>query len=250
MFLSATQTRHLSELMVALAEPHGEAEIRERIGLRLLDLLGADYYASYVWDDARGVFGGRVALNMSDSNLSSYEAYYQYHDPITSLMQRQRSATLVEQVMPQAELVRTEFFNDFLYRDGLYWGVNLYAWDGDRNIGDMRIWRSRRRERFGADTLDLLELIKPAFVAALKRGRREPAGRHGAAGAACDRPLDVLSERERAVVRLVSLGLRDKAIAQRLGIGFTTVRSHLGHAFRKLGVANRTQLAERMAHRA
>jgi DNA-binding NarL/FixJ family response regulator len=114
----------------------------------------------------------------------------------------------------------------------------------------MRIWRSRRRERFGADTLDLLELIKPAFVAALKRGRREPAGRHGAAGAACGRPLDVLSERERAVVRLVSLGLRDKAIAQRLGIGFTTVRSHLGHAFRKLGVANRTQLAERMAHRA
>jgi acyl carrier protein len=56
--------------------------------------------------------------------------------------------------------VRTEFFNDFLYRDGLYWGVNLYAWDGDRNIGDMRIWRSRRRERFGADTLDLLELTK------------------------------------------------------------------------------------------
>jgi DNA-binding CsgD family transcriptional regulator len=249
MFLSSAQTRHLAELMVALAEPHDEAEIRERIGLRLLDLLGADYYASYVWDDARGVFGGRVALNMSDSNLSSYEAYYQYHDPITSLMQRRRSATLVEQVMPQAELVQTEFFNDFLYRDGLYWGVNLYAWDGDRNIGDMRIWRSRRRERFGGDTLELLELIKPAFVAALRRGRREPPG-HGTAPAAPAHPLDALSERELAVVRLASLGLRDKAIAQRLGIGFTTVRSHLGHAFRKLGVANRTQLAERMAHRA
>ena len=248
MFLSAAQSRSLSRLMVTLAEPHGEAEVREQIGLRLLDLLGADYYASYVWNAERGVFGSRVALNMSDRNLSSYEAYYQYHDPITSKMQQHREATLVEQVMPQAELVKTEFFNDFLHRDGLYWGVNLYAWDGDDNIGDMRIWRSKKRERFGADALALLELIKPAFVAALKRARGERLAdsrpRRRQRGAAADARL---SERERAVVQLASIGLRDKAIAQRLGIGFTTVRTHLGHAFRKLGVENRTQLADRVA---
>jgi len=249
MFLSAAQSRSLSRLIVALGEPHAEAEVREGIGQRLLELLDADYYASYVWDESRAVFGGRVALNMSDRNLSTYEAYYQHHDPITPKLQRHRSATLVEQVMPQAELVKTEFFNDFLYRDGLYWGVNLYAWDGDRNIGDMRIWRGRRRERFGADTLELLELIKPAYVAALKRSRREEAAASRAEGAAAaQRPgLAMLSEREQAVVRLASLGLRDKAIAQRLGIGFTTVRTHLDHAFRKLGVENRTQLAERVA---
>jgi DNA-binding CsgD family transcriptional regulator len=266
MFLSAAQSRTLSKLMVTLAEPHGEAEVREQIGLQLLDLLGADYYASYVWDAARGVFGKRVALNMSDGNLSSYEAYYQYHDPITSQMQRRRDATLVEQVMPQSELVKTEFFNDFLHRDGLYWGVNLYAWDGDENIGDMRIWRSRKRERLGPDALELLELIKPAFVAALKRVRQErdaasaPAGRSGAPSvdpfaadaASPQRALAAarrasLSERERSVVQLASIGLRDKAIAQRLGIGFTTVRTHLSHAFRKLGVENRTQLVDRVA---
>jgi DNA-binding CsgD family transcriptional regulator len=255
MFLSATQSRMLSRLMVTLAEPHGEAEVREQIGLRLLDLLGADYYASYVWNAERGVFDSRVALNMSDRNLSSYEAYYQYHDPITSQMQKHRDATLVEQVMPQSQLVRTEFFNDFLHRDGLYWGVNLYAWDGDENIGDMRIWRSRKRERFDADSLALLELIKPAFVAALRRARRERPDNAAAASTRVVAPArsgaapqgTALSERERAVVQLASIGLRDKAIAQRLGIGFTTVRTHLGHAFRKLGVENRTQLVERLA---
>lgn len=249
MFLSAAQGRSLSRLIVALGEPHGEAEVREGIGQRLLELLEADYYASYVWDESRGVFGGRVALNMSDRNLATYEAYYQHHDPITPKLQRHRSATLVEQVMPQAELVKTEFFNDFLHRDGLYWGVNLYAWDGDRNIGDMRIWRSRKRERFGADTLELLELVKPAYVAALKRSRREvaAAARGDGTAPAPRAALAALSEREQAVVRLASLGLRDKAIAQRLGIGFTTVRTHLDHAFRKLGVENRTQLAERVA---
>ena len=266
MFLSAAQSRVLSGLMETLAEPYGEAEVRERIGRSLLELLEADYYASYVWDAGRGIFGSRVALNMSDRNLSSYEAYYQYHDPITGQMQRRRQATLVEQVMPQAELVRTEFFNDFLHRDGLYWGVNLYAWDGDENIGDMRIWRSRRRERFGAEALELLELIRPAFVAALRRGRSEggapsaaPTGEarqrpaRGAGAVAPGGPAPspasrpALSERERAIVQLASLGLRDKAIAQRLGIGFTTVRTHLGHAFRKLGVENRTQLVDRVA---
>jgi len=249
--------------MVTLAEPHGEAEVRERIGLQLLDLLGADYYASYVWNAERGLFGSRVALNMSDRNLNSYEAYYQYHDPITAQMQRRREATLVEQVMPQAALVKTEFFNDFLHRDGLYWGVNLYAWDGDENIGDMRIWRSRKRSRFGAETLEWLELIKPAFVAALKRSRRKslaaapaPPGSAGGPGAPLAAPSppalgtrrgSALSARERAVVQLASIGLGDKAIAQKLGIGFTTVRTHLGHAFRKLGVENRTQLVDRVA---
>lgn len=260
MFLSAAQTRTLSKVMVTLAEPHGEPDIRKRLGIQLLELLGADYYASYVWDASRCIFGSRVSLNMSERNLSSYEVYYQHHDPITSQMQRHRDATLVEQVMPQSELVKTEFFNDFLYRDGLYWGVNMYAWHDDENIGDMRIWRSRKRERFGRETLDLLELIKPAFVAALRRVRNPaaaalpdrpdpvplaaaatPARRTGAA------PLHpTLTPRELAVVQLASLGLPDKAIAQRLGIGFTTVRTHIGNAFHKLGVDNRAQLAGRM----
>jgi hypothetical protein len=68
--------------------------------------------------------------------------------------------------MPQCDLVRTEFFNDFLARDGLHWGVNLYAWVGDQNIGDMRIWRDRRHENFSSDDLQLLDLMRPVFTAA------------------------------------------------------------------------------------
>ncbi|NLD55119.1 MAG: helix-turn-helix transcriptional regulator [Burkholderiaceae bacterium] len=271
MYLSAAKARLLSEVMVTLAEPHEEAQIRQRIGEQLLGLLEADHYASYVWNDEAGIFMDRVALNMCPRNLSAYEAYYQYHDPITSLLQQRRGPTLVGQVMPQSELVRTEFFNDFLYRDGLYWGVNLYAWDGDRNIGDMRIWRGRRRDNFDAESVGILELIRPAFTAALKRARKASALR-----AAPDRLTNVpagsreasaclpapgwsvpaeesaptsrlLSGREAEVARLAAIGWPDKAIARRLGIGFTTVRTHLGHAFRKLGVQNRVQLASCLA---
>jgi DNA-binding CsgD family transcriptional regulator len=244
MYLSGAKAKLLSEVLVTLAEPHGEAQIRRRVGEQLLALLEADHYASYVWNDAAGIFESRVALNMCPRNLSTYEAYFQYHDPITSLLQQRRGPTLVGEVMPQSQLVRTEFFNDFLYKDGLYWGVNLYAWDGDRNIGDMRIWRGRRRDNFDPESLAILELIRPAFTAALKRARASPPSGSAPPGKGV---RERLSERECQVARLAAIGWSDKAIARRLGIGFTTVRTHLSHIFRKLGVENRVQLAARLA---
>jgi len=83
---------------------------------------------------------------MDPKNLANYDAYFQHRDPITFKLQARREATLVTQVMPQRELMRTEFFNDFLARDGLHWGVNAYSFVGNHNIGDVRIWRHRRRE--------------------------------------------------------------------------------------------------------
>lgn len=67
--------------MQTLAEPYAEAEVRQRVGALLLDLLDADYCASYVWDEVSHSFGDRVALNMSDLNLATYEAYFQHRDP-------------------------------------------------------------------------------------------------------------------------------------------------------------------------
>ena len=75
--------------------------MRERVGYGLLDLLKADYFASYVWDEVANRFDGRVTLNMNDDTLQSYEAYYQFHDPITFELQARRVPTLVTQVMPQ-----------------------------------------------------------------------------------------------------------------------------------------------------
>ena len=238
MHLTASESRCLSRLFGLLAEDMAEREVRERLGHGLLDLLKADYFASYVWDEAAHRFGGRVTINMNDDTLGSYEAYYQFHDPITYALQVRRVPTLVTQVMPQRELMRTEFFNDFLARDGLHWGVNVYSYVDGSNIGDLRIWRGKRRDNFDVHALDLLNLIEPAFTGALHRAslRARLAGAAGSSAAE-------LSPRELAVARMVGEGLTDKQIAQHLGVELSTVRTYLKRAFDKLGVQRRGGVA-------
>ncbi len=51
-----------------------------------------------------------------------------------------------------------------------------------------------------------------------------------------------LTAREQEVVRLVSRGLSNKAIAHELGISPRTVEGHLNHVFDKLGANSRTEL--------
>jgi DNA-binding NarL/FixJ family response regulator len=52
-----------------------------------------------------------------------------------------------------------------------------------------------------------------------------------------------LTAREAEVVRLVSRGMTNKAIASELGISPRTVEGHLNHVFEKLGTNSRTELA-------
>lgn len=233
MYLNKEKSRILSELFSLMAEDYDEAEVRMRVGEGLLRLLDADQFASFVWRDRERRFGARVAINMSDDNLAAYESYFQFRDPITPKLQTQTVPTLVTDVMPQAKLMRTEFFNDFLKRDGLHYGVNVYAWEGADNIGDLRIWRSRRRDNFDAHTLNLLRLVQPAFTAALRRCRLRM-------------PSSALAGRSAEIAACIVQGLSDKEIAARLGIEFSTVRTHVDKLFRRYAVSSRTQLVSRL----
>lgn len=55
--------------------------------------------------------------------------------------------------------------------------------------------------------------------------------------------LDLLSERERDILRLLARGLSNTDIAQRLFLSEGTVRNYVSSIFAKLGVTDRTQAA-------
>jgi DNA-binding CsgD family transcriptional regulator len=240
-YLSGVQMGLMAKIMQAFAESHDEQEIREIVGDLVMQLLQAQFYASFVWQPENDAFGQSVQINMDPRNISQYLTYFQFNDPITPLMKRYEVAVRATDVLKHEELRKTEFFNDFLAPDGLYWGVNLYAWHQGRNLGDMRIWRDRRRDNFTEDDLRMLDMIQPAFISALARAR-SPQG----VSKATPSVIIKLSPREQQAAHLVAQGLSDKEIARRLNISATTVRTHLEHAFRKTGATNRAGLAHKI----
>lgn len=79
------------------------------------------------------------------------------------------------------------------------------------------------------------------LVSALQT-QQPPAPMPPAAAPAAD-PLEQLSPREREILREIAAGACNKDIARHLAIAETTVKTHVQHILRKLGLSSRVQAA-------
>ena len=77
-------------------------------------------------------------------------------------------------------------------------------------------------------------VLHPKIIAKLlKRATIAPAGEHKAS--------DLLSERESEILKLVTSGMSNKEIAEKLFLSQRTIKSHLTNIFNKLNVASRSE---------
>ena len=238
MHMGTKKRRILSDIIGMLSADHADSRnLRTSIGPSLLDLLDADLYSSYVWNAQSGLFELGVAVNIDDASIQNYETYFQHRHVRETRRWVRRGVKPVSAHISHRDLAKTEIYNDFLRPSGHHYGINLFAFDGDESIGDIRIWRKNGRPDFDREEITLLSLIEPGFAQALKRTAF--ADKPAPASAALAR----LSRREAAVAALAAKGFADKEIARLLNVTFATVRTHLDNAFAKLGIRNRTQLA-------
>ncbi|AND91484.1 helix-turn-helix transcriptional regulator [Bradyrhizobium diazoefficiens] len=220
------------DIVVRLQRMDPGADLRQSILPDLLRLLRADFVASYVWRSESANFQHGVSLNMDPQNLKRYDDWFQFHDPMTAKLRLRRRASFVEEVLSRRDMIRTEFYNDFLARDGLHHGINMYVFDGDRDLGDFRIWRAAGRPDFESREIDLLTGLEPFLRGAMLRGMHR---------------YEDLTARESDVANLVARGCTDRDISRLLNIGFATVRTHINNAMRKRCCANRAELAALVA---
>jgi DNA-binding CsgD family transcriptional regulator len=238
MKISTKKKLVLSRVIGLLSADHASnQELRTTIGPLLLDLLDADFYASYAWNPRKRAFELGVSVNLDDACVMNYERYFQHRHKAGLSRWVRPGVNPVSALISHRDLMRTEIYNEFLRPFGHYYGINLFAFDGRDSIGDARIWRRNGRPDFDDNEIELLTLIEPGFTQALKRTALSSASGLLAG------VLTKLSPRETAVASLAAKGLADKEIARHLNVTFATVRAHLDSAFAKLGVRNRTQLA-------
>ncbi len=111
-------------------------------------------------------------------------------------------------------------------------------------------FRARARQQMGEEVYraavaeaKALSIDEVADLAEACFEPQTPRGPERIADAGAEHPRPLLSERERAVLRLIGEGLPNKQIATALSIAERTVKSHVASAMNKLGVDNRAHAA-------
>jgi len=261
MSISTNDYKQLLYATECLSHGLDSAKVRLVLGQALLKLLDADYYASYVWNAQDRKFSEPVSINMDKKKLMEYEQYYQFHDPITHELKKRKRATCVNEVIAQKDLEKTEFYNDFLCHDGLHWGLNLYAYTGRDNIGDIRIWRNKKHQMFDSSSIQLLQMIRPHFVNSLRNIKLHNSENSTEAhsqtqpiitaswDATLIAKLFTFTARQSEIVRELLRGKKDEDIAKELCISCSTLRTHIRHIYAKTEVHNRTSLCHKVLNK-
>ncbi|XOK14012.1 response regulator transcription factor [Agrobacterium tumefaciens] len=229
--LTFDEANLFADIVGRLTSP-GSTEIRETIFPDILRLMRADVLASYKWNPKISSYDDPFVINQSPESIKAYRSWYQYRDPMTRQLRSLWRPAYVDEVISKPDLSKTEFFNDFLMKDGLDHGINVFLKDNERALADLRIWRTKRQPDFADREISLLKVLAPLLKRALS--------------VAPDVTLSALTDRERDVALLVSRGCADKDIARILNIGFATVRTHLTRCLEKMGCSNRAELAARV----
>lgn len=232
MHVAESDQRTMRSILGALSEGGPADVMRESVALSVAGLLKADFMASFVWNPIERKYGTGISLNMAPGNLRRYEQHFQFHDPVTPVMAKRQTATIVDSVIDRSDLERSEFYCDFLAIDGLHHGINFFAYRSGQHLGDLRLWRSRTQPDFDESDRLMLELIGRAMAAQLPMPE----------GVVAELPAHVtemLTARELEIATALAEGLADSEIALRLHISHPTVRTHLTHIFEKLQVHSR-----------
>jgi DNA-binding CsgD family transcriptional regulator len=243
MYVSPQNTRVLSQAIAVLSTPASSLALRQNLVGVVAELLNADYVASFVWNESTASFSEGVCCLDDTKHLRTYESQYQFEDPIAPRLRPLQVPTLVSQVFPQKELVNSEFFYKFLDAESMYWGMNVFAHNGLKDLGDLRIWRSKGKNDFDSDELGMIKLLYPSIVNALSYSTTNERLPNFEFSAVTQMKKEFhLSHREAQVTELVAKGLADKVIAKQLDISHTTVRTYLSGALKKTGQLNRRSL--------
>jgi DNA-binding CsgD family transcriptional regulator len=151
---------------------------------------------------------------------------------VVSRSSEQRALRLSDFVSPR-ELRSTEYYDRVLQPLGIDYELRLFLTSPRGTSRVFAFTRTRSQGDFSERDRALLELMRPFLVEIRNRHERPNSAR-------------VLTRREAEILRWVARGKTNREIAALLFVSPHTVRTHLEHAFEKLGVHTRAAAIAKM----
>lgn len=157
--------RLLAQVIGGLACSQGQPLLgRADLAQALLSLFRADFLGTTRWNPQARRFEDPLCFNRDSRMSDQYREHYQFVDPISPKLRRRRRASSIYQVVSRTQLLRSEYYADFLLANDVADGVDLYLYDGARILGDLRVWRSPRAPALGEREIELLQVLRPYLL--------------------------------------------------------------------------------------
>jgi DNA-binding CsgD family transcriptional regulator len=201
----------------------------------------ADAYGLYIFDEnleTRTV----ISHQANHKFLAEYELIRQ-EDPLFKFLLQKRKFTHSLAMFNQSDWLRQPL-HEFLSRWGLDYSIEAPL-SHDGNISGTLNFAIAGNRYFAKENLATARFLCSEFDLAYKRilefeQLKNELKKHGLAG----NTMQKVPKRARQVLELLVSGLNNYAISERMGISENTVRHHVKHIYKILGVHNRAQLTK------
>jgi DNA-binding CsgD family transcriptional regulator len=212
---------------------------------------------------------GWANRNLHEKWISAYKGYYYALDPLQMVSINSDKEYLVARSSHKAEVIRlgelvdysylqaTEYYNDFLRKQGIFYEITAYLRSKDRVLGIIDLFRPKCGKDFSEEEIDIMRILSRYITLTLENMDLTYRNNiqdviFGANTIGPGNNLNIinrlfnLSRRETEVFIHILKGLRNSEIAASLFISETTVKRHIQNICEKLGVNNRTSIIHRI----
>ena len=208
------------------------------------------FYAAnfFLFDEKKELIGDPICYNIDNRVLQAYNDYYWKIDDIRNLAFDQKEPIISTDLMDYKSWVNTEYFNDFLAQNRLYYSCGIDIHTDQRLLGTISLFRTKKDKNFTTTDLIYLKILAKHSSNHLKKlfemerlKNKNCRDKENIIENRAD--AFELSSREKDVLNLILEGKRNEEIAEELFISVNTVKKHLSHIYQKTEVHNRTELA-------
>jgi DNA-binding CsgD family transcriptional regulator len=176
-----------------------------------------------------------------------YKDYYYQRSPLlkSALSSRETALKIIAHISLK-EWERSDFFNNFIVPQHLYWEMFVGLRWHNKLEGMITLWRTRKDSDYDENDLAKAEIIAPHLMLKIrhigKPGANDDPGAPSENLEADFKTGFHLSERELDILRYVISGMSYSEIGETLFISRLTVHTHVKNIYRKIGIRNKVEL--------